>query len=178
MLSRLETNSDSNCNKTHVRYKQRRTLETYRSQDDVFVWVRSTISTVWNDASVSESELQPTEQIVWCAAQLAKSSNACTGVHLRRLRYPIRFSTTVHYCVLIALAFGRGAVAKPFRGFPLKYRPLIALAFERGAVAKLSRHDQIHRLIDKWLGRVDSRCVSPSWVSPVLRHPQVHDIKD
>ena len=45
-----------------------------------------------------------------------------------------------HY-VTIALAFGRGAVAKPSRGFPLQYRLLITLAFERGALARLSRHE-------------------------------------
>ena len=32
----------------------------------------------------------------------------------------------LQYCTLIALVFGRGAVAKPSGGFPLQYRPLIA----------------------------------------------------
>ena len=67
----------------------------------------------------------------------------------------------LQYCVPIALAFGKGALAKPSGGFPLQYRPLIALAFERGAVARLSRHDQAHRLTVKRLGRVDSHYVLP-----------------
>ena len=55
----------------------------------------------------------------------------------------------LQYCVLIALAFGRGGVAKPSRDFPIQYRLLIALAFERGAGAKLSRGFplQYHRFI-------------------------------
>ena len=64
-----------------------------------------------------------------------------------------------HYSILplpIALAFGRGAVAKPSRGFSLQYRLLIALAFERGTVVRLSRHDQAHRLTVKRLGHVGS----------------------
>ena len=32
----------------------------------------------------------------------------------------------LQHCTLIALVFGRGAVAKPSGGFPLQYRPLIA----------------------------------------------------
>ena len=45
----------------------------------------------------------------------------------------------LQYHLPIALAFGRGTVAKPFRDFPLQYRLLITLAFERGAGTKLSR---------------------------------------
>ena len=70
----------------------------------------------------------------------------------------------------IALAFGRGAVAKPSRDFPLQYRLFIALAFERGAVARLSRHDQAHRLTVKRLGCVDIHFVSRFEMDLVLRH--------
>ena len=63
--------------------------------------------------------------------------------------------------VAIALAFGRGAVAKPSRCFSLQYSLLIALAFERNALARLCRHDQAHRLTVKRLGRMDSHYVSP-----------------
>ena len=37
--------------------------ETYRRQDNVFVCVQDTAFTVWSAASVSESELQPTERL-------------------------------------------------------------------------------------------------------------------
>ena len=40
---------------------QRRTPETYRRQDNVFVWVRNAAFTVWSAAGVSESELRATE---------------------------------------------------------------------------------------------------------------------
>ena len=66
-----------------------------------------------------------------------------------------------HYHVAIALAFGRGAVAKPSRDFPLQYHLFITLTFKRGAVVRLSRHNQAHRLAVRWLGRVDSHYVSP-----------------
>ena len=81
-----------------------------------------------------------------------------TAMHMRILRYPIRFS--IQYHLPIALAFGRGAAAKPSRGFPLQYHLFIALAFERRTVARLYRHDQAHRFTVRRLGRVDSHFVS------------------
>ena len=69
-----------------------------------------------------------------------------TVMHLRMLRYSIRLSLQYHRP--IALAFGRGTVAKPSRGFPLQYCLLIALAFKRGAGAKLSKRvPPQHRLL-------------------------------
>ena len=58
--------------------------------------------------------------------------------------------------LLVALAFERGAGATLSRGFPLQHRLLVALAFERGAVAKLSRHNQAHHSPVKRLGHVDN----------------------
>ena len=70
-----------------------------------------TVSTVWNDASVSESELQPTEKIIWCTTQPTKSSKyVCMSMCLRSWRYPISFSLRQH--VSIALALWRGATAR------------------------------------------------------------------
>ena len=42
--------------------------------------------------------------------QLTRSSKVCIAMHLRRLRYPIKFS--LQYDVAIALAFWRGAAAR------------------------------------------------------------------
>ena len=66
----------------------------------------------------------------------------------------------LQYHLPIALAFGRGAMAKPSIGFPLQYCLFIALAFGRGAVVRLSRHDQARRLTVTRLGRMDSHYVS------------------
>ena len=81
----------------------------------------------------------------------------------------------LQYHLLIALAFERGAVAKPSRDFPLQYRLLIELAFERDAVARLSGHDQAHRLTVRRLGPVDSYYVSPfdskSGLTTYLKYP-------
>ena len=76
----------------------------------------------------------------------------------------------LEYHLLIALAFGKRAVAKPSRGFPIQYHLLIALVFERGAVARLSRDKQAHRLSVKRLGRVDSLFVLPLESKPGLKH--------
>ena len=70
MLKARHSNQQGfNSRQTHAKYNQRRTSETYRRQDDVFVWVRSTVWTVWGVASFSESELQATEKTIRCAAQ-------------------------------------------------------------------------------------------------------------
>ena len=60
----LKTSRDSMRDKIYARYNQRRTPETYRRQNDVFVWVRGTVCTVWGAASVSESESQATEKAI------------------------------------------------------------------------------------------------------------------
>ena len=39
------------------------------------LWIRTTVSTVWSAASISESELQATKKTVWCVAHPTKSSN-------------------------------------------------------------------------------------------------------
>ena len=84
----------------YARYNKRRTSE-----------LRSTVSTVWNDASVSESELQPTEKIIWCTTHPTKSSKyVCMSMHLRSLRYLINF--LLHHYVAIALALWRGATTR------------------------------------------------------------------
>ena len=41
-----QTNRDSTRDKIYARYNQRGTSETYRCQNDVFVWVQSTVCTV------------------------------------------------------------------------------------------------------------------------------------
>ena len=52
MKARYSTNRDLIRDKTYARYNnQRRTPETYRRQDDVFVWVRNTAFTAWRAAS-------------------------------------------------------------------------------------------------------------------------------
>ena len=66
----------------------------------------------------------------------------------------------LQYHLPVALAFDRGAAAKPSRDFLLPYRLLIVLAFERGAVVRLSRHNQAHHLSVKRLGLADSQFVS------------------
>ena len=69
-------------------------------------------------------------------------------------------SFPLQYRLLIALAFERGAGAKLSRGVPLQYRLLIALAFEKGALAKLYRHNEAYHLSVKRLSRVNSQFVS------------------
>ena len=64
----------------------------------------------WDAASVSKSELQPTEKIVSCAAQPAKSSSVVQNYLLCRLQYPIIFLLQCY--VAIALALWRGAAAR------------------------------------------------------------------
>ena len=98
--------------------------ETYRRQDSVFVCVRETAFTVWSAASVSESELQPTENISDVlpnqqSHQVLYRTTCCVGCG-NLSDYPLQ------YCTLIALVFGRGALAKPSGSFPLQYRSLIA----------------------------------------------------
>ena len=44
------------------------------------LWVRTTVSTVWSASSISESELQATEEIAWCAAHPTKSSKVIKKV--------------------------------------------------------------------------------------------------
>ena len=114
---------------TISRYNKRRTSE-----------LRSTVSTVWNDASLSGSELQLTEKVIRGAAQPTKSSK-------------------VQRCTCL----GCGNLSD----FPLQHCTLIALVFGRGVVAKMFIHDQAHYLTVKRLGHVDSYYVSP-FVKDVL----------
>ena len=53
------------------------------------------------------------------------------------------------------------ACCSTLSGFPLQYCLPIALAFGRGAVARLSENNQTPSLTVKLLGRVDSYDVSP-----------------
>ena len=79
----------------------------------------------------------------------------------------------LQYRLLIVLAFERGTRVKLSRGFPLQYRQLIALAFERCAVVKLSRHNQAHHLSSNgWVAWTASSC-HLSRVSSVLNIPEV-----
>ena len=95
--------------------------ETYRRQDNVFVYVQDTAFTVWSAASLSESESQPTGRLSDVlpnqqSHQVLYRSTCCVGCG-NLSDFPLL------YCTLIALVFGRGAVVKPSGGFPLQYRP-------------------------------------------------------
>ena len=104
------TNRVSIRDKIYARYNnQRRTPETYRRQDDVFVWVRNIAFTVWKATSfrIRITSYKEDYLVYYPTNKLVK---VCIAMHLRSLRYPINFSLQ-HY-VAIALASWRGAVTR------------------------------------------------------------------
>ena len=84
-----------------------------------------TMSLLVYGIQLSLSGVLPVFQNILCTTQPTKA----------RQKYVCRYTCVacgnlsdfpLQYCTLIALVFGRGAVAKPSGGFPLQYRPLIA----------------------------------------------------